>query len=319
MQRPGSGRRALTVQFVLVLAAVSLTASLLVRGSEATHRGASASVDAVRVVAQQTGLDPPRFLLLVANLSTAPVVALSVGGKGDDRATDVYSLSMNVPTRVGSPPGWQGRHQFGDESDLMSYIWRAADGQDGLKAGDASCDFSVTLPGPPGNATIKGGQYVGVHQVNFDGVSFFAGTRFGYFEGKVVGDVLRDPAAKVLVTTQQIHEAPHEYLLVVTNLADSPLRSLVVGRDPQQMAPAPTGGRATIGAPAGWAASSGGAGADVAASWTVSDDASTIKPAQSACGFRLGTSVPLPSTRFVARFASGRQYAGVVGPAGPPK
>ena len=60
----------------------------------------------------------------------------------------VATAQETVPTSVGSPRGWKGRHTFGYETPFLKYFWEAEDPEARIQPGQTLTGFTVQLPKP---------------------------------------------------------------------------------------------------------------------------------------------------------------------------
>jgi hypothetical protein len=322
-----------TLLALAVTIGVCAAMELSTPAANATSSGANA-----RVTVQQTLAEPPTYVILLTNAGGAPLTDLAIGtgdpkpGTGPNR-WEITSVLMNVPTSIEAPDGWRGATRYIEESDGMGIAWNLQERTKALQPGASACGFRLTLPGAPENRPVEVGDYAGMRQVNFHGIGFFVAAADGNFRG-IVRSILLSPRRlePVLVTAQQVSAAPLGYVLLVSNLANVPIESVVLGGEGSQSSAGGFAAPTRLGLPPGWAASSAGPPAVGAAGyvWRAQDRSKALRPGESRCDFRMEfepadlarkapaprKAAPLPTRleglSFTARAADGRDFRGTV-------
>ena len=90
---------------------------------------------------------PPAYVFRVTNRSTASVYVL-VLGEGEGPSPSLPASTSNVPTSIGTPDGWKGRHVIDKEAERMQYVWTAEDVLARIRPTTSLSGFTVQLPLP---------------------------------------------------------------------------------------------------------------------------------------------------------------------------
>ena len=124
---------------------------LLVSAGEHSAADAEVVVKALRFSG-----DPPAYSFRVVNNGTKPITAFSLG---TDDSWVLEATFDTVPTSIGSPRGWKGRHMFAYERPWLKYRWEPVDrGEVWIAPGQALSGFSVQLPRPRGDHRDEAGR-----------------------------------------------------------------------------------------------------------------------------------------------------------------
>jgi len=133
--------RSLITLVLIAIAGASLPGSRA--GSAAADCG-GAGQPLVRITAQQLSETPPSYSFLVTNLTTVALTGIVIGRQ--DRTLPIKGVAPNVPARMDSPPGWEGRHVHVEETPYLYYLWENKDTSKRIMAQQSAAGFRITLP-----------------------------------------------------------------------------------------------------------------------------------------------------------------------------
>jgi hypothetical protein len=133
---------------VMTIVLITLTGAILLESQGARSPGAdecgASGLQSVRITAQQLSEAPPSYAFLVTNLAQVPITGIVVGRH--DRTLPITSVAPNIPVRMDSPPGWEGRHVFVEETPYMVYLWENKDPSKRIMPQQSAAGFRISLP-----------------------------------------------------------------------------------------------------------------------------------------------------------------------------
>jgi hypothetical protein len=164
-------RRVMTLVLV-TLAGVTL---LEPRGGSVAAACGGSGQPLVRITAQQLSETPPSFSFLVTNLTQVALTGIVIGRQ--DRTLPIKGVAPNVPARMDSPPGWEGRPVHVEETPYMYYLWENKDPSKRIMAQQSAAGFRITLPDAKRDAV----------QVTFNRIPFEVALANGSCQSGLVG------------------------------------------------------------------------------------------------------------------------------------
>jgi hypothetical protein len=131
----------------IIVVLVTLAGAARLDPQAGTSPGAecpAAGPAAVRITAQQLSEASPSYAFLVTNLAPAAITGIVIGRH--DRVMSIRGVAPNVPVRMESPPGWEGRHVHVEETPYMVYLWENKDPSKRIMPQQSAAGFRITLP-----------------------------------------------------------------------------------------------------------------------------------------------------------------------------
>jgi hypothetical protein len=133
-------RSVTTLVFVALVGNSLLSSQASPAGGECAAQGPPL----VRITAQRLSAAPPSYAFLVTNLGTVGITGIVVGRH--ERTMPIRSIAPNVPARMESPPGWEGRHVPVEETPFLVYLWENRDPSKHIAPQQSAAGFRITLP-----------------------------------------------------------------------------------------------------------------------------------------------------------------------------
>lgn len=286
-----------------------VVASLLLGAVAATAQQPAPVVREVRVTAQQVRTSPPAYVFLVTNLASLPLNLLFVGGTigpMEDRVPGIIAGDLNTPTRLSLPAGWTGEMTGSGGGTYFSYMLRAVDLAHAILPG-ASQSFRVDLPVFEEPAIPLFAGKIRLAQTDFNDVAFLVlWPDAARTEGSIRMDPVPTaapppqprhsgcvgPTGQVRLTAQQVRLDPPAYVFLFTNLTDTTIWSIVVGRGDQHslktsIIAAPFNLPTSMRSPDAWSGLRviGDESPFVTYLWRASDPSKGVRPGESLTGF----------------------------------
>jgi hypothetical protein len=131
---------------VMTFVLVTLTTANLLEPREGSHAAACAGPgqSLVRIAAQQLSDAPPSYSFLVTNLAPVAITGIVIGRQ--DLTLPIKGVAPNVPVRMDSPPGWEGRHVHVEETPYLYYLWENKDAAKRIMPQQSAAGFRIMLP-----------------------------------------------------------------------------------------------------------------------------------------------------------------------------